>query len=410
MQRTWKKGMWSSISDAIVQRIVIVGGGVAAQQCALELRARGFDGSVTVLSAEPRPPYDRTLLSKEMLAWGEEDLAFLNLELTPTERYEELDITLELGVSASGLDVRARRVLLADGREIRFDRLIVCTGGRPSLPSGLACRGVLVLREMQDAEALRSALESCDRLLIVGAGFVGGEVAASVVARGVEVELVEALSAPLTNVVGDEVARRLVALHQAHGVRLTSGTSVSSIRRRSRRLEVTLADGTMRAADAVLVAVGMVPQTSWIDTSSVRTGDGILTDSMCRTSVPGVFAAGDCARWWHPRYNTAMRVEHWDTAWQHGKAAAAAVLDVGEPFAPVPFFWSSQHGIRLQWIGHAPRWDRVDLEDIDGPQRFIARYYWEGQLAAAFVAGAPRALAAARAELELAGAGTGGSR
>jgi NADPH-dependent 2,4-dienoyl-CoA reductase/sulfur reductase-like enzyme len=375
--------------------IVIVGGGVAAQRCAFALRDRGFDGRLTLVCGELDPPYDRTLLSKDVL----DGRAERPPALAPEAAYAERGVEVIVGTPATGLDVAARRVRLASGTELDYGTLVVCTGGTPRMPRALACPDVFVLRELREARALREVLGSCGHLAVVGGGFIGGEVASSAVALGLEVTLLEALEQPLAGVLGEEVGARVAALHRQHGVRVLAGVSVSGIRRREGAFEVALADGRTVVADAVVVGAGMLPATDWLRDSPLRLGDGVVTDSTCRTNVPGVLAAGDCARWWHRGYGVAMRVEHWDTAGRHGAAAAAAALGDDTPFAPLPFFWSDQHGVKLQWVGHAPAWDEVQIEDVDPPRAFVARYRRGGRMVATLGAGQPRAVAAARREL-----------
>jgi NADPH-dependent 2,4-dienoyl-CoA reductase/sulfur reductase-like enzyme len=376
--------------------IVVVGGGVAAQRCAFELRERGFDGRLVLVCAELDLPYDRTLLSKDVLSGRAETPP----ALAPEATYADLAIEVLAGESATGLDVAARRVRLASGAELDYEALVVATGGTPRMPRALACPNVFVLRELHEAMALKAALSGCGHLAVVGGGFIGGEVASSAVALGLQVTLVEALEQPLSGALGVEVGARVAALHRMHGVRVLAGAAVTGIRRRDGAFEVALADGRAVTADAVVVGAGMVPATDWLRGSPVRLDDGVITDSACRTEVPGVLAAGDCARWWHPGYRTAMRVEHWDTAARHGAAAAAGALGDAAPFAPLPFFWSDQHGVKLQWVGHAPAWDEVEIDDVDPPRAFVARYRRGGRLVAALAAGQPRALAAARRELK----------
>ncbi|MEA2360835.1 MAG: 3-phenylpropionate/trans-cinnamate dioxygenase ferredoxin reductase component [Solirubrobacteraceae bacterium] len=379
------------------RRIVVVGGGVAAERCVHGLRERGFDGSVVMVTRERDLPYDRTLVSKDLL--GAEP-PVREASLQPAASYEERGIEVRAGTTATGVDVDARRLSLSDGDALDYDRLVICTGGEPVVPEALACPGVHVLRELRDARALREALDGCGTMAIVGGGFIGGEVASAAAARGIEVTLVEALEQPLARVVGPEVGARVADLHRRNGVEVLTGVLASGIRRDGARFQVALADGRTLGADAVVVGAGMRPATEWLADSPVHVDDGIVTDSACRTDVPGVLAAGDCARWWHPGYERLVRVEHWDTARRHGAAAAAAALDEGEPFAPLPFFWSDQHGVKLQWVGYAPAWDEIDIEDAGDAHGFVARFRLDGRLLGVFAAGQPRAIGAARRELQ----------
>jgi NADPH-dependent 2,4-dienoyl-CoA reductase/sulfur reductase-like enzyme len=376
--------------------IVVVGGGVAAERCVHGLRERGYDGRIVMVTREPDLPYDRTLVSKDLLAPG---AAPAGCFLQDPGAYHALDVDVHRATAARHLDVPTRRVWLSHGGSVRYDRLIICTGGEPMVPAALAHPAALVLRELRDAEALRAALDGGGPIAIVGGGFIGGEVACAAVARGVRVTLIEALEQPLARVIGPEAGARVAALHRAHGVEVMTGAPATAIRRSGGALEVTLRGGEAVRAATVLVGAGMRPATRWLTGSPLRLDDGIVTDSACRTDVPGVLAAGDCARWHNPRYGERMRVEHWDTARRHGTAAARAALGDDAPFAPLPFFWSDQHGVKLQWVGYAASWDEVEIEDGDEPG-FVARYRRGGRVVAVFAAGRPRAIAAARRELQ----------
>jgi 3-phenylpropionate/trans-cinnamate dioxygenase ferredoxin reductase subunit len=380
----------------LIDRVIIVGGGVAAQRCAFALRRLGFEGAVELVSAEREAPYDRTLLSKDLLA-GEELAPCVPLSLE--SGYEDEGIALRLGVRAVRLDAGGSRVVLSNGEALTYDRLVICSGGRPVLPRALDCPGVLTLRDVADLPRVHDAVARVRHLVVIGGGFIGGEVASAAVARLAPVTLVEAAAAPLARVLGDEVAERVAALHRRAGVNLICGVPVRGVERTRAGFEVALADGRVLFADAVLVGVGMTPNIDWLVDAGLELDDGIVTDAACRTSVPGVLAAGDCARWLHPRYGVHLRVEHWDTAMRHGEAAAAAALGSDEPFAPLPYFWSDQHGTKLQWVGYAPAWDEVEIED-DAEPGLVARYLSAGRLAGVLSVGRPRACAAARRELQ----------
>lgn len=378
-------------------RVVIAGGGVAAQRCAFALRALGHDGPIEMIAAEEQAPYDRTLVSKDMLR----DPHFgPPVELRPREDYEESSVSLRLGTRVTGLDAAQRRVMVDDGAPVPYDHLVIATGGRAVVPSRLAAEGVLTVRQAADLPELDDALKRSMHLVVVGGGFIGGEVAAAAVARLCPVTLVEAASGPLAPLFGDDVGRRMTALHEQHGVEVIAGTGVTAIDRGRGGFNVELSDARRLRADSVVVGVGMTPDVEWLCDSPVELNRGIVTDSFCRTSVPRILAAGDCARWLHPRYGVHMRVEHWDTAGRHGDAAAATIMGSERPFAPVPFFWSDQHGSKLQWVGHAPVWDSVDLEDDTEPG-FIARYRVGDELVGVLAVDRPRALARARRELSV---------
>jgi 3-phenylpropionate/trans-cinnamate dioxygenase ferredoxin reductase subunit len=380
------------------RRIVIVGGGVAGERCAFELRACGFEGDVLLLGAEPHLPYDRTLLSKDVLD-GTVDAG--DLALSSWEDFEAAGIRVRPGTRAAALDARAHEVILADGTAVAYDKLVIATGGSPRRPRALCSPDACVLRTLDDARALRARIETVARLAVIGGGFVGAEVAASARAAGLEVTLVEALAAPLARAVGVEAGARIAELHRGNGVTVLTGVAATALRRDGGGVTVGLADGRTLHADAVLVGAGTTPDVAWLAGSGVVTGDGIVTDPQCRTSAPDVLAAGDCAQWWHRDHAALLRVEHWDTAARHGAAAARSALGDEQPFAPIPFFWSVQHGVRLQWVGHAVEGDEVLVEDGGAPGCFVAFYRRAGRLVAAFAAGMPRAVAAARRELQI---------
>lgn len=376
-------------------RLVIVGGGVSAQRCAFALRTLEFEGSIDMVSAEADLPYDRTLVSKDMLT--RDDLRS-PVSLRAAEDYGEAGISLRLGTTATSLDTEKRRLELSDGDSLVYDRLVIATGGRAIVPPSLAAEGVLTLRSAADVPELDDALERSMHLVVIGGGFIGGEVAAAAVARHCPVSLIEAAPAPLAPIFGEEVGRRFTDLHTRSGVDVISGTPVTEVTRERDGLHVSLGDGRRLRADAVVVGVGMAPNVEWLADTPLEIDGGIVTDAHCRTHVPGVVAAGDCARWLNPYYGTHMRVEHWDTAGRHGEAAAASVLGIDRPFALVPFFWSAQHDAKLQWVGYAPRWDDVQIEEDDEPG-FTAHYRLNDSVVGVLAVDRARALARARREM-----------
>lgn len=391
-------GQWPTQTRPAERRppreVVVVGGGVAAHRCALELRRLGHDGTVTMISEEKHPPYDRTLLSKDMLVNDEAQL----VPLSRQSQYADHGIELLLGTAAVALDTDAKCVELSDGTTRAFDKLVLCVGGRPILPSSLDAPGVAMVRDAAHLDRLRPTLARGGQLVVIGGGFIGGEVASAAVVRGLDVTLVEQAAAPLEPVLGAEVGARVADLHRNRGVKVLTGVGARAVATTESGYRIDLDDGAELSADAVVVGVGMTPATEWLADSGLVLDQGIVTDASCRTSMDSVFAAGDCARWWHPAYHTLCRVEHWDTANRHGAAAARGVLGSGEPFAPLPFFWSDQHDVKFQWAGHAPDWDDVRI-DGDAPERFVARYFRRGDLIGVLAAGEPRLFAKVRAEL-----------
>ncbi|WP_199435433.1 NAD(P)/FAD-dependent oxidoreductase [Qaidamihabitans albus] len=374
--------------------VVVVGGGTAAHRCVFELRRKGFHGKVTLISSEPYPPYDRTLVSKDMLA----DHTANTVVLSERSEYDYWDIDLRLELTAEWLDVENHCLGLSDGSTQPYERLVLCVGGRPAVPPALDAPGVIVLRDAEHSARLRKAMVAGRHLVVIGGGFIGGEVATAAIGRGLQVTLVEAASQILEPVLGDRVGAQVAQLHRDHGVNVLTGTPANAVTKTKDGFEVALDGGAVTGADIVVLGVGMVPNTEWLRGSGLHLGQGVLTDENCQSSAGGIFAAGDCARWWHPTYAELCRVEHWDTAGRHGATVASAVLGEPRSFAPLPFFWSDQHDVRFQWAGHAPSWDEVRVEG-DRPDRFAARYFRSGKLAGLFVAGQPRVFARARREL-----------
>jgi NADPH-dependent 2,4-dienoyl-CoA reductase/sulfur reductase-like enzyme len=384
-----------SVAEEEPQNVVIVGGGVAAHRCAFDLRTGGYRGKLTILSKETHPPYDRTLVSKDMLLAGAPE----PIGLSDADRYRRAGVDLRLGVEARSLDVHDRCIGTKDGRCVSFDRLVLAFGGVPALPPALTAEGVLVLREAADVPRLKSALRPDAHVVVIGAGFIGGEVATVARRHGAEVTLLEAAEEPLSAVFGADVGARIADLHRSNGVKLMTGAVVDSVARSPQNnFLVSLADGARLEADEVVVAVGMRPNTDWLHGSGIVLDGGVVTDANCRTSADAVFAAGDCARWWHPGYGAFSQVEHWDTANRHGAAIASALLGEPQAFAPLPFFWSDQHGVKFQFAGRPSSFEDVRVEE-SGPQGFAARYFVHGELTAVLAANQSRVFAQTRREL-----------
>lgn len=389
------------MSHPEVRRIVVVGGGPAAHRCVTELRKLGFAGAVTMVTAEPVPPYDRTLLSKDNLADGGPGIVAM---ATPGT-YASLDVSVLVGRAAVGLDSGERVVRLSDGTLLEYDRLVLAVGGAPILPRALAAPGVLTMRRAEDVAPARDALERSRHVVVIGGGFIGGEIAAAATAFGCGVSLVEACDVPLRSVLGPEVGSLVADLHRAKGVDLRCGVPAQSVIEDAGGYRVVLDDGSELNCDSVVVGVGMRPSTEWLRPSGIEMDGAIRTDAECRTSLPGVFAAGDCARWWSTRYGAYCHVEHWDTAGKHGAAAARAALDRPARFDPIPFFWSDQYDVKYQWAGHAPTWDAVEISG-SGAAEFTARYRVGGRLVGVFVANRPKEFGRLRRDLVAAAKGS----
>lgn len=359
-----------------METIGIIGASLAGLSTARALRDEGFDGRIVVVGAETHLPYDRPPLSKEFLAGTSsvDDLALVS------EDDESLDIEWRLGVRANRLDASRRAAILSDGRELLIDGLVVATGAGPRyLPGAADLDRVHVLRTLDDALALRDSLLSGGRLVVVGAGFIGSEIASTARGLGMDVVVVEAAPVPLAGAVGAQMGSLLAALHLDHGVRLITGVGVDRLVGDRRVTAVQLADGQVLPADVVVVGIGCSPATGWLDGSGINVDQGVLCDERCATNIPGVIAVGDVARAVHPFLGRRMRTEHWANATEHAVVAAATLLgrtrsDVPKP----PYFWSDQYGIRIQFAGHTEPGDLVDIVDGRVDERCFTATYSRG--------------------------------
>ncbi|HET9691092.1 MAG TPA: FAD-dependent oxidoreductase [Acidimicrobiales bacterium] len=366
---------------------VVVGASLAGLRTVEALRRLGEDGPVTVVGAEAHPPYDRPPLSKRALTALERD----PVELTALAVADDLGVEWRLGTAATGLDLERRRVVLGDD-EVPFTRLVIATGASARrLPVFGEHRGVHVLRTLDDAVALRAELRTGPRVAVVGAGFIGLEVASSCRDLGLDVTVVEAARVPLELALGATIGARVAGRHRDAGVRLETGVAVADVIGTGRVEALELGDGRRIAADVVVVGIGVAPATSWLDGSGVDLDDGVRCDSRLRVlrggrPMPEVVAAGDVARWQHPVTGRPVRVEHWTNAVEQGDAAARTLLggDAAPPFAPVPYFWSDQLGAKLQMLGTTDPGDEVAVLDDDGTgSRWLAAYGRDGRTVAA---------------------------
>lgn len=378
--------------------VLIVGGGLAAQRCAETLRRRGYDGPVRMVCAEPDPPYDRPPLSKELLAGAaaEETVAY-----RPAWWYEEKQVELLLGRRAESLDPAARTVRLDSGSELGYDELLIATGGAARmLPFLRGFENVHSLRTLEDARRLRAELRPGARLAVVGAGFIGQEVAATARRLGVEVTMIEALETPLAPILGERLGRWFAELHADEGVRVLTGAMLESGVGRDGRLErLLLAGGASVACDVAVVGVGTVPATAWLAGSGLGE-KGVLTDTAGRTWLPGVFAAGDASIPFDPRFGAHARTEHWDAAAWQGTAVAKAMLGESPDTPPLPSFWSDQYGLRIQYVGHARHADAVTVEGDPAGRDFEAVFTRGGAPIAGLAVGRPRAIPALKKQIE----------
>jgi 3-phenylpropionate/trans-cinnamate dioxygenase ferredoxin reductase component len=355
------------------ETFVVVGAGLAGAKAAETLREEGFAGRLVLVGDEPERPYERPPLSKEYLR-GESarDAVYVH----PAGFYAERAIELRTGRAAAALDPAARTVALDDGVSLRYDALLLATGAEPRrLPvPGAGLDGVLYLRELADADALRARLDAGGRLVVVGGGWIGCEVAASARARGLEVTVVEPQSVPLEAVLGAEAGAFYRDVHADHGVRWRLGAGVAAFEGDGAVERVRLSDGTVLECDAVAVGVGVRPRAALAASAGLAVGDGVLVDEHLRTDAPGVFAAGDVACAWHPFYGERVRVEHWGTALEQGPAAARAMLGAGAAYDRLPYFFSDQYDVGMEYTGLARRWDRVVFRGSPAAREFIA--FW----------------------------------
>jgi NADPH-dependent 2,4-dienoyl-CoA reductase/sulfur reductase-like enzyme len=373
-----------------VNQVVVVGASLAGARAAEALREEGHAGSIRVVGSEDRPPYDRPPLSKQVLsgAWDPE-------RATLPVPVEDLDVDWVLGRQAVGLDVADRRVHLDGGDDLDFDGLVIATGARPRwLPGVEGLAGVHVLRTLDDALALRADLDTTpNRVVVIGAGFIGSEVAATCRERGLPVTMVEALPVPMVRALGEEMGAACAEIHRDHDVDLRLGVGVSGLRGEKRVEGVELADGSVIDADVVLVGIGVIPNTEWLDGSGLTIGDGVVCDETC-LAAPGIVAAGDVARWPNRRFGVKMRVEHWDNALDQGAAAARRLLagaEGGEAYTPVPWFWSDQYDRKIQLAGRPGPDDEVRVvQGSVAERRFLALYGRAGRLVGVLGMNRPR--------------------
>lgn len=375
-----------------MRRVVVVGASLAGLRAIEALRGRGFDGELLLLGDEPHRPYDRPPLSKQLLR-GQWDAERIVLRKEP---WDELDVELRLGTSAVALEPREQVVRLADGGSERYDGLVIATGASPRrLPFGHELGGVHVLRTLDDAQAIARELGAGPRVCVIGAGFIGLEVAASCRALGLSVSAVESMPCPLANKLGTQMAELIVSLHREHGVDLRLGARVEALEGGERVEAVRLAGGERLVADLVVVGIGVTPNTGWLESSGIALEDGVLCDASLKTSLPSVVAAGDVARFDNPVFGERMRVEHWTNAVGQASVAVERLLAgraaSSRKFESVPYFWSDQYEHKIQFAGVARPDDAVVvLEQSDG--KLCALYGRADRLVGVLAIGRPAQL------------------
>ena len=367
--------------------VVIVGASLGGLRTASALRRSGFDGRITLVGDEPHLPYDRPPLSKEVLTREKQpDDTFFRTE----EFFEEQGIDLRLGSPAVSLDADARSIGLATGEEVDYDFAVIATGARPrSLPGTSEIDGVHVMRTLADATAIRASFRQGRRLVVVGAGFIGSEVAASARKRGMGVTIIEAADQPLVMAVGAQVGERCAGLHGLYGADLRCGIGVTGVDEESGSLVVRLSDGSTVSCDTVVVGIGVIPNVEWLEGSGIEMDRAVICDRYMRTSHPGVYAVGDLASWENPRFGRRMRVEHWTNTVEQSATVARNIVNTIAGAAPIayagiPYFWSDQYGHRLQLVGLASDDEVAFVHDPPGEPGMLALYRRGDRLGGAF--------------------------
>ena len=367
---------------AVSDTFVIVGAGLAGAKAAETLRIEGFDGRVVLLGDEPRRPYERPPLSKDYLR-GElpREAAYVHDE----GFYDEHDIELRTATAVTGIDTAASQLILTGDERLRFDRLLLTTGAAPrrlTLP-GADLDGIHYLRDLSHADVLRKRLAAGGSVVVVGAGWIGAEVAASARQKGLEVTVVETTSVPLERVMGHQVGAVYRDLHLDHGVRFALGVGVDAFEG-SRSVEaVRISDGRVIGCDLVVVGVGATPNTALAERAGLAVDNGVVVDEYLRTSVATIFAAGDVATAYHPLYGRHVRVEHWANALNQGPAAARNMLGVDEAYDRIPYFYSDQYELGMEYSGLARSPDEVVFRGDPASREFIAFWLHDGAVAAA---------------------------
>lgn len=352
---------------------VIVGASLAGGTAAATLRQDGFDGDVILIGSEPHPPYERPPLSKQYLR-GE--VPFEKALVRPSGFYEANAIDARFGDAATRINPAERSVTLASGRSVRYDKLLIATGvrnRRPPIP-GLNLQNVFDLRAVDDADALRAEIVAGRKAAVIGMGFTGCEVAASLRQQGVEVVCIDPSSTPLFRVLGEQLGQVMSTIHRNHGVDMIFEDVVTKFEGDGRVERVITRGGRRVDCDFAVVGVGVEPAVGFLAGSGVEISNGILVDEYCRTNVDDIYAAGDAANHYHPLFQKRMRVEHWQNAMQQGAAAARNMLGASKPYDPVHWFWSDQYDVNLQYAGFHREWDQVVVRGSLDARTFIAFY------------------------------------
>lgn len=377
------------------EHYVIVGASTAGNSAAETLRKEGFDGRITLIGRESDRPYDRPPLSKEYLR-GEKEQE--KLYFKPSEFYQEQEIDLHLGDSAARIDVSNRSLELDSGESLKFDKLLLATGSRARKLdiSGNRLEGVHYLRTIGSSRRLGSDLEKGGRAVIVGAGFIGLEVAASCRMKGLDVTVLEIEDVPLRHAIGEELGNLCADIHRDQGVEFRLGEGIQEIQGDGRAERVITSSSAELPCDMVVIGVGAFPDTQLADGSDIKVDDGIVVNEYCETTVPGIYAAGDVASWWHPDLGRRIRVEHWDNAINQAATAARNMLGQQESYSPVLYFWSDQYDLNLQYVGEAHGSDKMIYRGDPEDRKFSAFFMKDGLVQATFAVNSFRDINASR--------------
>ncbi len=406
------------------ESVVVIGAGMSGHSAAATLRAEGFKGEVHLVGAEDRLPYDRPPVSKEILT-GAWDAA--RIELKSPDWYEDQRIRLHTGVQATRVDVEGSSVHLAGGEVLRYDHVVLATGGRPRVPDipGIDLEGVFFLRTLDDAEKILEATGHARSVAVVGSGFIGAEAAAAMHGRGFDVTMIEVASQPLDHALGSEVGEVIARIHREEGVELMLGAPVGAIhahqRGGMRRKDVPqhdsdapgtasapagrvgsveTASGTIVQADLVIVGVGIDPCVELASAAGCETGNGVAVDANARTTVPEIYAVGDIAEFPCRYAGKRVRVEHYNHAIAHGAVAARSILGLDPGPQPAPWFWSDQYDVGFQYAGHCETWDEIVWRGDPSTREFAAFYLVNGTMSAALTANMPREMRGVRKCIE----------
>lgn len=371
------------------EHMVVVGASLAGLRAVEAARSAGHREKITLIGAESHLPYDRPPLSKEFLAPGVCSEAPLHVD---REQLAALGVNVRLGHRASALDT-SERCLVVDGTSIAYDALIIATGSKPrSLPNASGIAGVHTLRTLDDARAIRAALDAGARTVVMGGGFIGCEVAAAARKRGLSVTLVEAKPVPLAHVIGEEIGLAIGRMHEENGVELRCGVTVTGVTGSDHVERVELSDGTTLDADLLVVGIGAVPETSWLESSELAIDNGLVCDETLNAGAPGVYAAGDVARWHSRRFDRTLRVEHWTNAAEQGALAARNALDPSSActYDAIPYFWSDCYNWKMQFVGVADDVDEIHVVSGDlESSKFTALYRKGDAIVGAFTMNNP---------------------